>query len=70
MKEYQNSFQKCGRDSFARLVGVEANWLCVYVSRICMHNLDLLVLIAPEISTFNGRTGYWSWSIIWILSIC
>jgi len=45
VKWYQLIFQKCGRGSFVRFVNKlvwSTNLRCVFVSRICMLNLNLL----------------------------
>lgn len=58
MNKYQHIFQKFGRGRLVRFA-VEWPWEhgskhlhCVYVSGICMLNLNLLAFIAPDISTF------------------
>jgi len=34
------------------------NMRCVFTSRICVLNLNLLAFIVPEISTFIGTEGH------------
>jgi len=53
-------YQKYGHGSFVRFVSIRvgvATIRCVYVSRMCMLNLNLIAFIVPENSTFIRTDG-------------
>jgi len=56
--KYQHIYQKCGRVSFGRFVGV-ATWVNKLELRLCLYNLNLnlLDIIVPEISTLITITS-------------